>query len=181
MSQQNKNQYYADINVMNYILQGIPNDIYNSVDASKDAQTMWTKIKRLMQGTDISKQERHSRLMNEFDKFVAVNGESLTSVYKSKNAGYAGNSNRNAGKTNRNQETNAENGLVQTIEEYGQNSQRVPRTKTTPGKTNLQCYNYNERGHYARDSPKLRVRDAKYFRDQMLLATKDKAGVHLDE
>ncbi|GKD66575.1 hypothetical protein Tco_1308683 [Tanacetum coccineum] len=40
LSQQNQNQCYADIKVMNYILQGIPNDIYNSVDACKDAQTM---------------------------------------------------------------------------------------------------------------------------------------------
>ncbi|GJS68421.1 hypothetical protein Tco_0682986 [Tanacetum coccineum] len=31
---------WANIKVMNYILQGIPNDIYNSVDACKDAQTM---------------------------------------------------------------------------------------------------------------------------------------------
>ncbi|GJS59875.1 hypothetical protein Tco_0654659 [Tanacetum coccineum] len=35
-----------------------------------------------MQGSDISQQERHSRLMNEFDKFMAVEGESLTSVYE---------------------------------------------------------------------------------------------------
>ncbi|GJZ73716.1 hypothetical protein Tco_0637862 [Tanacetum coccineum] len=34
-----------------------------------------------MQCTDISEQERHSRPMNEFDKFVAIDGESLTSVY----------------------------------------------------------------------------------------------------
>ncbi|GKA54192.1 hypothetical protein Tco_1073123 [Tanacetum coccineum] len=72
----------GNIKVMNYILQGMPNDIYKSVDACKYAQTMWAKIKRLMQGTNISKQERDSRLMNEFDKFVVVDGESLTSMYK---------------------------------------------------------------------------------------------------
>ncbi|GJW36436.1 hypothetical protein Tco_0059356 [Tanacetum coccineum] len=82
LSQQNQNQYYADIKVMNYIIQGIPNDIYNFVDACKDAKTMWNKIKRLLQGTNISKQERNSRLMNEFDKFVAEDDESLTSVYE---------------------------------------------------------------------------------------------------
>ncbi|GJS02330.1 putative ribonuclease H-like domain-containing protein [Tanacetum coccineum] len=52
--------------------------------------------------------------------------------------------------------------------------QRVPQTKSTLGKANVQCYNYNERGHYARDCQKLRVRDAKYFREQMLLSMKDK-------
>ncbi|GJU05996.1 hypothetical protein Tco_1122426 [Tanacetum coccineum] len=35
-----------------------------------------------MQGINISNHERHSRLMNEFDKLVAENGESLTSVYE---------------------------------------------------------------------------------------------------
>ncbi|GKA30412.1 integrase, catalytic region, zinc finger, CCHC-type containing protein, partial [Tanacetum coccineum] len=55
---------------------------------------------------------------------------------------------------------------------------RIPRTL---GKTNVQCYNCNRKGHYACEYPKPKVRNAKYFREQMLLATKDEAGVHLDE
>ncbi|GKC78573.1 retrovirus-related pol polyprotein from transposon TNT 1-94 [Tanacetum coccineum] len=151
---------------------GIPNDINNSMDACLDAQTMWARIRRLMHGSDISEQERHSRLINEFDKFVVVEGESLTSMYdrnqaviqdgrvdiQSKNVGYAGNGNRNAGRQNINQAANIGIGM-----------------------TNVQCYNCNEKGHYARDCPKPRVRDAKYFREKMLLATKDEAEVHLDE
>ncbi|GJZ24897.1 hypothetical protein Tco_0562356, partial [Tanacetum coccineum] len=58
MSKPDKEQYFADIRVMNYILQGIPNDIYNSLDSCRDAKQMWARIKRLMQGSDISKQER---------------------------------------------------------------------------------------------------------------------------
>ncbi|GJU66113.1 hypothetical protein Tco_1252372 [Tanacetum coccineum] len=82
MTNINKSQYFADIKVMNYLLQGIPNDIYNSVDACKDAKSMWERIKRMMHGSEITKQERHSRLMNELDKFIAVEGESLTSMYE---------------------------------------------------------------------------------------------------
>ncbi|GJW49504.1 hypothetical protein Tco_0090855 [Tanacetum coccineum] len=67
---------------MNYLLQAMPNDIYNSMDACKDSKTTWERIKRLMHGSDITEQERHSRLMNEFDKFVAMEGESLASVYE---------------------------------------------------------------------------------------------------
>ncbi|GJW17448.1 hypothetical protein Tco_0024884 [Tanacetum coccineum] len=33
-----------------------------------------------MHGSTSTEQQRHSRLVNEFDKFVAVEGESLTSV-----------------------------------------------------------------------------------------------------
>ncbi|GJV10919.1 hypothetical protein Tco_1352460 [Tanacetum coccineum] len=254
---------------------------YTDKDACKDAQTMWNRIKILMQGTYISRQERNLRLMNDFDKFVAEDGESLTFVYESKYVtlarqkyvlekehfdvlydymsqfephikaskvkkaarnhdplalvanshahssyyhasssysssvqpyyvthpssvidndhdyqgdiqgdsqedklstammllaqaitqhysastnnrlrtssntrnqaviqdgcvdiqnniiGYAGNGNKNVGRTNRNQATNAGNGLVQNIEEYDQNVQRVQRTESTPGKTNV--------------------------------------------
>nr|GEY45715.1 hypothetical protein [Tanacetum cinerariifolium] len=43
------------------------------------------------------------------------------------------------------------------------------------------CYNCNEKGHYARDYQKPRVRDAKHFREQMLLAMKDEARSNLKD
>ncbi|GJY92447.1 putative reverse transcriptase domain-containing protein [Tanacetum coccineum] len=39
----------------------------------------------------------------------------------------------------------------------------------------VQCYNCSEKGHYARNCPKQRVRDSKYFMEQILLAKQDKA------
>ncbi|GJX69603.1 retrovirus-related pol polyprotein from transposon TNT 1-94 [Tanacetum coccineum] len=90
---------------------------------------------------------------------------------QTKNAGYGGNGNRNAGRQNRNQAFNARTGN----DESNQIVQRVPRTESTLGKANVQCYNCNEKGYYARDCPKPRVRDAKYFREQMLLAMKYEA------
>ncbi|GKB49291.1 retrovirus-related pol polyprotein from transposon TNT 1-94 [Tanacetum coccineum] len=45
--------------------------------------------------------------------------------------------------------------------------------------SNVQCYNCNEKGYYARNCPKPRVWDSKYFMEQMLLAKKDEAGVIL--
>ncbi|GKC44242.1 integrase, catalytic region, zinc finger, CCHC-type containing protein [Tanacetum coccineum] len=47
--------------------------------------------------------------------------------------------------------------------------------------TNVQCYNCSEKGHYARNFPKPRVRDSKYFMEQMLLAKQDEAGVILTD
>ncbi|GJY32685.1 hypothetical protein Tco_0417154 [Tanacetum coccineum] len=82
MTKGNKKQYIADVKVMNYLLQAIPNDIYNSVDACKNAKDMWERIKRLMFGSDITSHVRHSCLMDKFDKFAAKEGESLESVYK---------------------------------------------------------------------------------------------------
>ncbi|GKF28687.1 hypothetical protein Tco_0095029, partial [Tanacetum coccineum] len=40
MTERNKKQYIADVKVVNYLLQEIPNDIYNSVDACKNAKEM---------------------------------------------------------------------------------------------------------------------------------------------
>ncbi|GKD09690.1 hypothetical protein Tco_1189375 [Tanacetum coccineum] len=64
MTEGNNKQYIADVKVMNYLLQAIPNDIYNSVDACKNAKYMWERIKRLMFGSDVTSHVRHSRLMN---------------------------------------------------------------------------------------------------------------------
>ncbi|GJQ99073.1 hypothetical protein Tco_0522058 [Tanacetum coccineum] len=82
MTEINKKQYIADVRVMNYLLQAIPNDIYNSADACKTAQEMWERFKRLMYGYDVTKQVRHSQLMDEFDKFAAKERESLEYVYE---------------------------------------------------------------------------------------------------
>ncbi|GJY51210.1 hypothetical protein Tco_0442057 [Tanacetum coccineum] len=82
MTKGNKKQYIADVKVMNYLLQAIPNDIYNLVDACKNAKEMWKRIKRLMFGSDVTSHVRHSRLMDEFDKFEAKEGESLEYVYE---------------------------------------------------------------------------------------------------
>ncbi|GJX30275.1 hypothetical protein Tco_0238354 [Tanacetum coccineum] len=82
MTKGNKKQYIADVKVMKYLLQAIPNDIYNSVDACKNAKEMRERIKRPMFGSSVTSHVRHSRLMDEFDKFAAKEGESLESVYK---------------------------------------------------------------------------------------------------
>ncbi|GJU78284.1 putative ribonuclease H-like domain-containing protein [Tanacetum coccineum] len=82
MIEGNKKQYITNVRVMNYLLQAIPNDIYNSVDACKNAKEMWERIKRLMHGSEITTRVRHSRLMDEFDKFAAKEGKSLDFVHE---------------------------------------------------------------------------------------------------
>ncbi|GJT10497.1 gag-pol polyprotein [Tanacetum coccineum] len=57
------------------------------------------------------------------------------------------------------------------------NIQRTLRTTSSGTAANVQCYNYSEKGHYARNCPKPRVQDSKYFMEQMLLAKQDEAGI----
>ncbi|GJV12889.1 uncharacterized mitochondrial protein-like protein [Tanacetum coccineum] len=61
------------------------------------------------------------------------------------------------------------------------NVQRTLRTSSSGNTSTVQCYNYSGKGHYARNCPKPRVRDSKYFMEQMLLAKQDEAGVILTD
>ncbi|GKE94103.1 retrovirus-related pol polyprotein from transposon TNT 1-94 [Tanacetum coccineum] len=61
------------------------------------------------------------------------------------------------------------------------NIQRTLRTTSSGTTTNVQSYNCSEKGHYARNCPKPRVWDSKYFMEQMLLAKQDEARVILTD
>ncbi|GKB77102.1 hypothetical protein Tco_0943997, partial [Tanacetum coccineum] len=73
--------YDAEMELMSLILLSIPNDIYNSVDACTSAKDMWKQVERLMRETIQNKVNREIRFTNEFDQFVAKQGEALVSVY----------------------------------------------------------------------------------------------------
>ncbi|GJZ40905.1 putative ribonuclease H-like domain-containing protein [Tanacetum coccineum] len=61
------------------------------------------------------------------------------------------------------------------------NVQRTLRTSSSGNTSTVQCYNCSGKGHYARNCPKPRVRDSKYFMEQMLLAKQDEVGVLLTD
>ncbi|GKD66715.1 retrovirus-related pol polyprotein from transposon TNT 1-94 [Tanacetum coccineum] len=254
MTTVNKSQYIADVKVMNYLLQAIPNDIYNSVDACKNAKKMWERIKRLMFGSDVTSHVRHSLSINtkflnclqpEWSKYVTMVRHNQTGDTVSYNVLYDSlvqfephvlaskpkkaakshdplalfaHSNASSSQSYANSsyspqpyyvthpssvvdyedeyqgelQGNSQEGkltttmmllaraITKTNDERNRIVQRVPRTESTPGKANVQCYNCNEKGHYARYCQKLRVRDAKYVREQMLLAMKDEARSNLN-
>ncbi|GJX26696.1 copia protein [Tanacetum coccineum] len=65
------------------------------------------------------------------------------------------------------------------VQKESENVKRNLRTSSSGNVTNVHCYNCNEKGHYARNYPKPRVQDSKYYMEQMLLAKKEEAGVTL--
>ncbi|GJY85839.1 hypothetical protein Tco_0499865 [Tanacetum coccineum] len=71
----------CDIKSINIILQGLPTEIHALVSQHQVAKDLWEKIKLLMQGTSLTKQERECKLYDEFDKFTYKKGESLHEYY----------------------------------------------------------------------------------------------------
>ncbi|GJR93816.1 retrovirus-related pol polyprotein from transposon TNT 1-94 [Tanacetum coccineum] len=59
----------------------VPTEIYALVSQHRVAKDLWEKIKLLMQGTSLTKQERECKLYDEFDKFTYKKGESLHEYY----------------------------------------------------------------------------------------------------
>ncbi|GKB65538.1 hypothetical protein Tco_0921724 [Tanacetum coccineum] len=52
-------------------------DVYSLVNHFKAPKDIWDRVKLLMQGTELSYQERECKLYNDFDKFTSIKGESL--------------------------------------------------------------------------------------------------------
>ncbi|GJX15172.1 retrovirus-related pol polyprotein from transposon TNT 1-94 [Tanacetum coccineum] len=178
------------------------------VDACKNAKDMWEQIKWLMFGSDVTSHVRHSRLMDEFDKFAAKEGESLESVYERLRTlvniidheyqeELQGDSQEDKitttmmllaraitykffAPTNNCLRTTS-NTRNQAMIQDGRVDIQTKNAGYGGNVANVQCYNCNEKGHYARDFQKPRVRDAKYFREQMLLAMKDEVGSNLKD
>ncbi|GKE37586.1 hypothetical protein Tco_1460991 [Tanacetum coccineum] len=56
-------------------------DIYTLINHYQTAKEVWDRVKELMEGTEMTKQERESMLYDEFDKFTSEPGESIHSYY----------------------------------------------------------------------------------------------------
>ncbi|GJT10606.1 integrase, catalytic region, zinc finger, CCHC-type containing protein [Tanacetum coccineum] len=75
LSDKGKLQTDCDLKATNIVLQGLPPDVYALINHFKVAKDIWDRVKLLMQGTSLSKQERECKLYDEFDKFSYVKGE----------------------------------------------------------------------------------------------------------
>ncbi|GKB47222.1 hypothetical protein Tco_0897975, partial [Tanacetum coccineum] len=79
------------IKVMNYILQVILNDIYKCVDACKDAQTMWNKIKKIdaSQFVPHVKASKAKKSARNHDPLVLVANSDAHSLYSHASSSYS--------------------------------------------------------------------------------------------
>nr|GEU50549.1 reverse transcriptase domain-containing protein [Tanacetum cinerariifolium] len=178
-----RDMYYADIKVMNYIIQGIPNDIYNSVDACQDAQAMWNRVRRLMQDIDLNSHASPSyfRLSQPYYVTHPQSVHDYDDDYQGEIQGDAQGDKLSTimmilARAITQYFSTLTNNRLRTL------SDTRNQTVIQDGRVDIQSktVGYAWNGHYARDYLKPRVRDSKYLREQMLLAMKDEVGVHLD-
>ncbi|GKB35350.1 hypothetical protein Tco_0880292 [Tanacetum coccineum] len=57
LSQEEKLRYDSDIKAINVILLGLPVDIYTLINHFQTAKEIWDRVKELMEGTEMTKQE----------------------------------------------------------------------------------------------------------------------------
>ncbi|GJT87765.1 hypothetical protein Tco_1069482 [Tanacetum coccineum] len=70
LSPKDKERYNADIRATNILLQGLPKDIYTLINHYTDAKDIWDNVNMLLEGSELTKEDRESQLMQLNSKFV---------------------------------------------------------------------------------------------------------------
>ncbi|GKB92772.1 retrovirus-related pol polyprotein from transposon TNT 1-94 [Tanacetum coccineum] len=197
--------YEAEIEAINLILISILNDIYNSyvtqvrlakrltMDSYDDLFDYLQQFKKLVNGSRAKKLEK---LHDPLALVQWIKNKAKTVVDYDDD--YQGDTVQNnsddpltstmillARAITRNFSNPTNNRLHTSSNTRNQAIVQGDRVKTQSKKSgtvaNVQCYNCSEKGHYARNYLKPKVRDSKYFMEQMLLAKQDEAGVILTD
>nr|GFA02189.1 hypothetical protein [Tanacetum cinerariifolium] len=156
-----KLRYDSDIKVVNILLLVFPVDIYTLINHYQTAKEIWDHVKELMEGTEMTKQEHESMIYDEFDKFTSEPGESIHSYCLR----YAK--------------------LI--------NDMNMIPMYMTPMQINMKfvnhlqpewsrCYKCKDEVHMAKQcTARKKVKDYEWFKEKMLLAQAQEAGVVLYE
>ncbi|GJZ40553.1 retrovirus-related pol polyprotein from transposon TNT 1-94 [Tanacetum coccineum] len=81
LSAKEKERYKADIRATNILLQGIPKDIYTLINHYTDAKDIWDNVKMILEGSELTKDDRESQLYDEFERFCQIKGETIHVYY----------------------------------------------------------------------------------------------------
>ncbi|GJZ97592.1 retrovirus-related pol polyprotein from transposon TNT 1-94 [Tanacetum coccineum] len=64
-------------NIMKSITEGIPKDIYTLINHYTDAKDIWDNVKMILEGYELTKDDRESQLYDEFERFCQIKGEAI--------------------------------------------------------------------------------------------------------
>ncbi|GJX12476.1 retrovirus-related pol polyprotein from transposon TNT 1-94 [Tanacetum coccineum] len=74
-------RYKVYIRATNILLQGLPKDIYTLINHYTDAKHIWDNVKMLLEGSELTKDERESQQYDEFEHFYQNKGETIHEHY----------------------------------------------------------------------------------------------------
>nr|GEY58935.1 putative reverse transcriptase domain-containing protein [Tanacetum cinerariifolium] len=83
LTPEEKERFKVDIRAMNMLLQGLPKDIYTLINHYTGAKDIWDNVKMLLEGSEITKDERESQLYDDFEHFHQNKGETIYEYYVS--------------------------------------------------------------------------------------------------
>ncbi|GJV57154.1 retrovirus-related pol polyprotein from transposon TNT 1-94 [Tanacetum coccineum] len=81
LSPEDKERYNADIRATNILLQGLPKDIYSLINHYTNAKDIWDNVKMLLEGLELTKEDRESQLYDDFEHFRQRKGETIHDYY----------------------------------------------------------------------------------------------------
>ncbi|GJS74532.1 retrovirus-related pol polyprotein from transposon TNT 1-94 [Tanacetum coccineum] len=81
LSPEDKDRYNADIRATNILFQGLPKDIYTLINYYTDAKDIWDNVKMLLEGSELTKEDRESQLYDDFEHFRQNKGETIHDYY----------------------------------------------------------------------------------------------------
>ncbi|GJX41375.1 retrovirus-related pol polyprotein from transposon TNT 1-94 [Tanacetum coccineum] len=195
MSPEDKERYNADIRATNILLQGLPKDIYSLINHYTDAKNIWDNVKMLLEGSELTKEDRESQLYDDFEHFRQHKGETIHDYYgrfvtaMKLNKGLRDSNYDQLYAYLKQYEAHAnENKMM--LERFTQpnvdplalmSNNRVRNANLGQARP-VKCYNCNGIGHIARNytQPK-RLQNSEYLKDKMLLMQAQEKGVALDE
>ncbi|GJY82025.1 retrovirus-related pol polyprotein from transposon TNT 1-94 [Tanacetum coccineum] len=81
LSAEEKERLKADIRATNILFQGIPKDIYSLINHYIDAKDICYNVKMILEGSELTKDDRESQIYDEFEHFCQIKGETIQVYY----------------------------------------------------------------------------------------------------
>nr|GEU54221.1 integrase, catalytic region, zinc finger, CCHC-type, peptidase aspartic, catalytic [Tanacetum cinerariifolium] len=81
LSQPENDRLRANIRATNILHQGLPKDIYKLINHNMNAKDIWDNVKMLLEGSELTKDDRESQLYDNFEHFKQHKGENIHDYY----------------------------------------------------------------------------------------------------
>nr|GFA32234.1 retrovirus-related Pol polyprotein from transposon TNT 1-94 [Tanacetum cinerariifolium] len=81
LSPEEKDRYNTNIQATNILLQRLPKDIYTIINHYTDAKDIWDNVKMLLEGSELTKEDRESQQYDDFEHFRHHKGETIHDYY----------------------------------------------------------------------------------------------------